>query len=228
MAKQTPERAPGKRRYSSTLRARQAADTRAAVLTAATALVTEAGWSGATMAAIAKRAGVAVETVYSGFGSKKQVLRAVVDFGIVGDTEPIPLAEREVFSTLATGDREARLTAGIAMLAGIQERIARLWRTILEASASDAEIDAWRQEWDEGRRVDTRRSLELIFERVLDDDVVLDLLWGLFSHEVYALLVFDRGLDRAQYVERLRTAVVALVGDDGPGGQTPSRWASAS
>jgi AcrR family transcriptional regulator len=214
MAKQTPERTPAKRRYSSSLRARQAADTKAQVLTAATQLFQESGWAGATVAAIAKRAGVAVETVYSGFGSKKEVLRAVVDFAVVGDTEPVPLAEREVFATLATGDRDARLTAGIDMMADIHDRLAKLWRTVLEAAASDDEIDAWRLQWDEGRRIDTRRSLELILQRELDDDAVLDVVWGLFSHEVYAMLVLDRGLDRAQYAERMRTAVTALVGDD--------------
>ena len=214
MAKQTPDRTPAKRRYSSSLRARQAADTKAQVLTAATQLFQESGWAGATVAAIAKRAGVAVETVYSGFGSKKEVLRAVVDFAVVGDTEPVPLAEREVFATLATGDRDARLTAGIDMMADIHDRLAKLWRTVLEAAASDDEIDAWRLQWDEGRRIDTRRSLELILQRELDDDAVLDVVWGLFSHEVYAMLVLDRGLDRAQYAERMRTAVTALVGDD--------------
>ena len=214
MAKQHPERTPAKRRYSSSLRARQAADTKAQVLTAATQLFQESGWAGATVAAIAKRAGVAVETVYSGFGSKKEVLRAVVDFAVVGDTEPVPLAQREVFATLATGDRDARLTAGIDMMADIHDRLAKLWRTVLEAAASDDEIDAWRLQWDEGRRIDTRRSLELILQRELDDDAVLDVVWGLFSHEVYAMLVLDRGLDRAQYAERMRTAVTALVGDD--------------
>ena len=213
MAKETADRAPGKRRYSSSLRARQAADTKAQVLTAATQLFQESGWAGATVAAIAKRAGVAVETVYSGFGSKKEVLRAVVDFAVVGDTEPVPLAQREVFATLATGDRDARLTAGIDMMADIHDRLAKLWRTVLEAAASDDEIDAWRLQWDEGRRIDTRRSLELILQRELDDDALLDVVWGLFSHEVYAMLVLDRGLDRAQYAERMRTAVTALVGD---------------
>ena len=36
--------------------------------------------------AIARRVGVAVETVYSGFGSKKHVLRAVLEFAGAGMT----------------------------------------------------------------------------------------------------------------------------------------------
>src|SRR3954466_6982333 len=101
MAKQTKEQSPAKRQYSSSLRARQAADTKAQVLAAAAELFEETGWSGTTVAAIAKRAGVAVETVYSGVGSKKQVLRAVLDYAVVGDADPVPLVERDVFAALA-------------------------------------------------------------------------------------------------------------------------------
>src|SRR6476646_10050186 len=110
MAKKAPSTtAPAKRQYASTLRARQAADTKAQVLAAAAELFEESGWSGTTVAAIAQRAGVAVETVYSGFGSKKQVLRAVVDFAVVGDADPVPLAERPVFARQAEGTVEERI-----------------------------------------------------------------------------------------------------------------------
>src|SRR5690349_4315162 len=210
MAKQTTGSRATKRQYSSSLRARQAADTKAQVLAAAAELFQESGWAGTTVAAIAARAGVAVETVYAGFGSKKHVLRAVLNFAVVGDTEPVPLVDREVFGELATGDRDARIDAGLEMLVDIQERVAKLWRTAMEAAASDPEIDGWRSQWDEGRRVDTRRSVELVLGREIDD-VLVDLFWGVFSHEVYGMLVLDRGLDRAQYVERMRTAVTALA-----------------
>ena len=118
-----------------------------------------------------------------------------------------------MFATLAVGDRDERITAGVEMLIGIQERVARLWRTAMEAAAGDAEIDGWRAQWDEGRRLDTRRSVEVILQREIDD-VLLDLFWGIFSHEVYGMLVLDRGLDRAQYAERMRTAVTALVPEE--------------
>jgi AcrR family transcriptional regulator len=202
--------APVRRQYSSALRRRQAGETRAQVLTAAAALFEESGWAGTTVAAVAKRAGVAVETVYSGFGSKKQLLRRVVDVAVVGDAEPVPLVEREVFTDLGVGTRGARIDAGIAMLTDIQERIARLWRTVGAAAASDGEIDGWRLEWEEGRRLDVRRSVELILDDEVDE-VALDLLWSVFSHETYAMFVIDRGLDREQYEERIRAAMLAIA-----------------
>jgi AcrR family transcriptional regulator len=213
---------PTRRRYSSRLRQQQAGQTREQVLAAAAELFGQSGWAGTTVAAIAQQAGVAVETVYSGFGSKKQLLRAVVDVAIVGDTEPVPLFDRDAFKNLAVGTRDARVDAGIAMLTDIQTRIAGLWRTVAEAAASDDEIAAWRRSWDDGRRTDIRRSVELILGHEIDE-VTVDLLWCVFSHEAYALLVFDRGLDRTHYVERMRAAVTALTSV-----QTPRRRASSS
>jgi AcrR family transcriptional regulator len=211
--KSTPRstpKSPTRRRYSSQLREQQAGQTRAQVLAAAAELFEESGWAGTTVAAIARQAGVAVETVYSNFGSKKELLRKIVDVAVVGDTEPIPLAERTVFTRLGEGERGARIDAGLAMLADIQARIAKLWRTVGEAAASDSEIDEWRLRWEEARRVDVRRSVELILEEPIDD-AVLDLLWGIFSHEMYAMLVFDRGLDREQYTARMRDAVLRIT-----------------
>jgi AcrR family transcriptional regulator len=201
---------PARRRYSSRLRQQQAGQTRDQVLAAAAELFERSGWAGTTVAAIARHAGVAVETVYSGFGSKKQLLREVVDFAVVGDAEPVPLADRAVFTSLGEGDQQQRIVAGIEMLTDIHARLARLWRTVGEAAASDDEVDGWRRQWEAGRRVDVRRSVELILEEEIDD-VTLDLLWGVFSHEVYGMLVLDHGLDRAQYTERMRAAVAGLT-----------------
>lgn len=212
MPKSTPASAPSppRRRYSSGLRRRQAEATRTEVLAAATTLFERSGWAGTTVAAIAKQAGVAVETVYSGFGSKKELLRRVVEVAVVGDATEVPLAEREVFTDLGVGTGAERVEAGIAMLAEIQARVSRLWRTVSEAAASDDEIDGWRVQWEEARRVDVRRSVELILGHELDD-VALDLCWALFSHESYALLVLDHGLSRAEYADRMRVALQSLT-----------------
>ena len=52
--------------------------TRKLVLEAATAVFTEVGWAGASMAAIADRAGVAVGTLYQYFRGKEEIISAIV------------------------------------------------------------------------------------------------------------------------------------------------------
>lgn len=67
------------RRYRSKLREEQAAQTRADILAAARELFASAGFAGTTIAVIAARAGVSVQTIYAVFGSKAKVARALVE-----------------------------------------------------------------------------------------------------------------------------------------------------
>ena len=63
-----------RRRYSSDLRREQARHTRERILDAAQRCFTERGYAAATVEAIALEAGVAVDTVYATFGTKRSVL----------------------------------------------------------------------------------------------------------------------------------------------------------
>ena len=84
----------GKRPYDSTRRQAQAAETQRQIVEAARGLFTERGYAGTTIEAIASGAGVAAETVYAGFGSKRAVLQRLVTVSVVGDAEPIPMIDR--------------------------------------------------------------------------------------------------------------------------------------
>ena len=74
---------------------------------------------GTTLAAIAERAGVSVETVYKGFGSKKGLLRAAIDVAVVGDAEPIPFVERPEAHAFGEGPLEQRMAATATVTAAI-------------------------------------------------------------------------------------------------------------
>lgn len=203
-------RAAAKRPYNSARRAQQAAQTRTDVMAAATRLFAEHGWAGTTLAAIADEAGVSVETIYNGFGSKKGLLRAAMDAAVVGDVEPIPLAERPEFAALGEGDLDERIARAVALHAGIQERSAGVWQAIVEASSSDEEVDAWRLELEAGRRVDTARGFEVVLGRRADDQLVT-MLWALYSPETYRKLVDDEGMSRAEYEALLAEATKRLA-----------------
>jgi AcrR family transcriptional regulator len=199
-----------RRRYNSTRRALQAAQTRDDVLAAAIRLFTSSGWAATTVAAVATEAGVSAETVYGGFGSKKNLLRAAIDVAVVGDADPVPFIDREEFHRLGRGTIAARLRAGVALQTNVHERSAGVWRAIIEAAVGDREVESWRIELERGRRLDLRRSLALILGRDLDTPTI-DLLWVLLGPETYLKLMGDAGYDRARYEQFLLDAIERLL-----------------
>jgi AcrR family transcriptional regulator len=82
------------RSYRSPQRAEQARRTRRQVLEAATAQFLRSGYSGATVPAIARAAGVSVPTVELLFGTKARLLKAAVNVAIAGDDESVPVLDR--------------------------------------------------------------------------------------------------------------------------------------
>lgn len=208
----TETEAPPKptRRYTNTRRTAQAAQTRADVLAAAIELFDAQGWAATTVAAIAERAGVAVETVYSGFGSKKKLLQQAVDVTVVGDAKPIPYFDRPEVQALATGERFDRFVRGIATVTASNTRGAGLWRACIEAAAGDEEMEQWRLEKLAGRRLDTFRVLKLILDVELDP-VTIEMLMVLYSAETYLFLVNDSGWSIEQYETELLNASMAII-----------------
>ena len=200
-----------KRSYNSSRRVLQAAQTRDEVLRAATELFRETGWTSTTLAAIAERAGVSVETVYKGFGSKKGLLRAAFDVAVVGDSEPIPFVERPEFRAFGEGSLEQRIATTATVTASIHERGAALWLALVEASRSDDEVDGWRLEMEQRRHLEVGRSTAAVLDEQPDDQLVT-MLWILYGAETYLKLTGDRGFDRAQYEAFLIEASTRLVG----------------
>jgi AcrR family transcriptional regulator len=198
------------RRYNSSRRALQAAQTRSDVLAAAGRVFSDAGWSGATVAAIAEEAGVAVETVYNGFGSKAGLLRAAFDAAIVGDADPIPLVDRPEWESLRSGTYDERMQAAVDMAADSYERSARVWRAVRDASFGDEDLEAWRSETELRRRIDTKAALELVVQAPIED-VAFDALWVLLGPGAYLDLVVDAGRSRAEYQRCLSEAIVRLT-----------------
>jgi AcrR family transcriptional regulator len=198
------------RRYTNTRRTAQAAQTRADVLAAAGELFRTKGYNATTLQQIADKAGVAVETVYNGFGSKKKLLREAVDVAIVGDAEPIPYIDRPEIEQLRHGPQKQRMTAGMNILADVHERAAALVVALYEAGANDEEIGAWAREGEANRRLDVQRSLEMILEHEIDE-AGLDLIWALYSAETFLKLRNEAGWTLDEYKQRMLEASVKLI-----------------
>ncbi|RSN45200.1 hypothetical protein DMC64_20400 [Amycolatopsis sp. WAC 04197] len=212
MATVTKGAAEPPRKYRSTLRARQVEQTRREVLDAAVDLFARKGWARTTVAAIAAAAGVAVETVYSGFGSKKALLRAAMDVAIVGDADPVPLVEREPYRKLSSEPQKRRLEGAIEIAGQIYSGpVSRLWAAMHEAAAGDPEVAQWRTELETGRRTTISETLELVYECRVDDRVI-DVVWGLVSIETYTKFCLERGWTTEQWRDWAVEAVQLFAG----------------
>lgn len=183
-----------------------AEDNRAAVHAAAAELFATRGWKATGMRDIAKAAGVSVETVYSTAGTKSDLLLQVIDIGIVGDDEPVPLADRPEFQALGLGDRSSRLEAIGRLITDSNQRIAALNRTFAHAAAADDELaERWRQS-QATQRAQYALGVRMTLGRKPRQEVI-DGVWALGSAEVYLQLVETAGWTTEQYrkwlVERI-------------------------
>lgn len=137
---------------------------------------------------VAAEAGVATETVYAYFASKRDLLQAVVDLAVVGDDQPIALAERAEFAAIGRGTREKRINAAARLLTGVHVRTAAFAKVLREAANNDQEIAALLMATRERQRRDVTAAVELIIGcEVGETD--RDGVWALTSPEVYLLLV---------------------------------------
>lgn len=202
--------ATDRRRYDSPLRAKRAEETRAALLDAATERFTRHGWASTGMRDVARGAGVAVETLYSHFASKRALLDAVIDRAVVGDSAPVPVAGRAEFLELGRGGRAQRIAAAASLLAGIHERTGPFAKLIREAATSDAEIAEVLRATRERQRQDVEAGLALILERPPTASE-RDGVWAVLSPEVYLLLVQESGWSIDQYREWVSEMLASVL-----------------
>ncbi len=142
-----------KRPYQSARREQQARQTRHAILAAAAKLFVSPGYAATPLTAIAAEAGVAVQPVYAAFGSKRQLLSALVDMTIAGDDEPVALPDRPFVAAVRRAHR-ARQTRPLCPPPG-QHPARRADVLIALHGAATADPDAaeiWRKNLDDRRR----------------------------------------------------------------------------
>jgi AcrR family transcriptional regulator len=203
-------------------------ETRRRLLAAARAEFADRGYAAATVARIADRAGVSVQTLYNDWGNKRSLLQAVMESAVTGDDDIAMEAGQPpavMTAALAPGDATdprqllAHLSHQYRLLA---ERAAIGWQTYRDAAATDPGIAADWQRMSQMRR----QAFRVMFTRIpaaalrpgLIQEAAADTAWAIASPETHYQLVRQAGYSYQQLEDWVGSTVsAALLADNQPG-----------
>jgi AcrR family transcriptional regulator len=213
-----PDVNQARRTYTSTLRERQAAATRQAVLDAAQDLFLSQGYGATTIDQVAARAQVSKPTVFTAVGNKQALLAAVRDIALAGDDLPVAVADRAPYqAVLAEPDPYRAIALMAAHLAELWSRYASI-REVMRGAASSGE-PALRDMWDasQQQRLTAARSFIAALadkgplREGLDARTAADIMWLHMDPENYRALTIERGWSQAAYQRWLADTLTAAL-----------------
>lgn len=198
-----PVQPPVKRRYDATKRREAAERNRQGILAAALELFAERGYTATSMAAIAERAEVALDTIYASVGRKPQLARLLIETAISGSTYAVPAAERDYVQAIqAAPDAETKIGIYASAMRLIAGRLAPVLVMIQQAAGAEPELAALWREISERRAVNMRRfaaDLAVVGALRVDPSEAADMIWATNAPELYQLLVGQRGWTPERY-----------------------------
>ncbi|MGW5195271.1 TetR/AcrR family transcriptional regulator [Kribbella sp. NPDC004138] len=180
------------------VRAAKAAATRARMLAAARKLFIEHGYAGTSMQAIAKESGVAAQTPYYTFTTKRALLKELLDVEIAGDTAPIATLDRPWVAEAMAAEPADQLRQIAKATAAIHTRVAPLLDVIRSAAPTEPEAaELWRTNLFQRLTVQTAVVAALMAKTGLRDDLdagrAADILLAVLAPETFLLFVQERG-----------------------------------
>jgi AcrR family transcriptional regulator len=198
---------PVKRRYDVSKRREAAARTRQAILDAALELFTLRGYTATPVAAIAERAGVALDTVYAAAGRKPELAKLLIETAISGTSQAVPAEERDYVQAIrAAADADTKIAVYAAAMRGIASRMAPVLSIIQQAAAAEPELAALWRRIGERRAANMRlfvADLATVAPLRVDRGEAADIVWATNAPELYQLLVHQRGWTPERYEQFL-------------------------
>ncbi len=188
--------------------------TQSRIVKAAYELFRDQGYAATTMAQVAQRAGVAVQTVYFGFHTKPALLSRAYDFAVLGEDEPQPPQSQAWYRAMeAEADIARALRSLVAGIASVEERVVPI--AVAARIASDADPETRRvMEMHEQWRADGFRGiLELLRAKAplrpgVSMEEATDVLLLFLGNDAYRFLVHERRWTTDAWVD-WTTAVLA-------------------
>jgi AcrR family transcriptional regulator len=206
-----------RRAYDSPLRREQAAATRTKILAAAQSLFEERGYAAASIAQIAKQAGVSQRTVYLAFETKAELLRALWNALLRGGEDAPPVAQLARYKeVLEEPDPVRQLELNARHAVAVKHRIGALHEVIRAGASVDPEVGAL---WDRIQtefRENQRRIVASIAEKGalrpgLDVERAADILWTVNHGDLWQHLVVRRGWSPEEFERWLADSFRALL-----------------
>jgi AcrR family transcriptional regulator len=181
------------RKYDATARRAAAERTRHGVLDAARHLFLSKGYAATSVAGIARRAGVSVDTVYSSVGRKPDLMLAVHDMVLASGAEPVPAERRDyVLAIVEAPTARAKIALYAAALGRLLPTTTPLMNALGDAGATDPRCRAMWTGITQRRAANMLRfAADLRATGELRDDLtdqqVADLVWSMNSPEFFGL-----------------------------------------
>jgi AcrR family transcriptional regulator len=207
-----------KRSYDATRRRERATEerrvTRQRVVEAARSLFLERGYVATTMVDIARKAGVALQSVYKVGYSKADLLHLVRDLAVAGDDQQVMLLDRPEYAAIRAEARpEEQIQMFAALIATTMQRLAPVWAAYREAAAVDAKAAA-DLVTTQMRRHHTFKSIvsALPEDRLRHPrDESADTAWAVGSPDLFLLLRSVLEWDADRYAQWLSQTLVDVL-----------------
>ena len=205
------------RRYASELRDEQAQRTRRAVVTAARELFLARGYAATTIDAIAAAARVSRRTVFNSVGGKVVLLRLAMEWAIVGDDEPVALADRPAVKAIqAEPDPRRALALWAQMVVEVASRVAPISAVLTAAADADPAAAQLFSELARNRMFGATEFVKYLasldgLAAGVGEQQAADLCWSLMDGHHYCLLVTQRGWTTASFTRWLADSLAATL-----------------
>jgi AcrR family transcriptional regulator len=194
-----------RRAYDVTARQSQSAATRQRIIDAARALILERGYRATTIAAIAARADVNVDSVYALVGRKPMVLRELIEQALSGTDHAVAAEDRaHIQAVRAETDPVKKLTMYARAVCATQHRMAPLFLALRDASSTEPEAQQIWQEISDRRAANMRKLAKELrdgggLRPGLSIAQAADIVWAMNSSELFILLTIERGWSLKRY-----------------------------
>ncbi|MDP1794642.1 MAG: TetR/AcrR family transcriptional regulator [Acidimicrobiales bacterium] len=191
--------------------------TRAKIIGAAHDEFVEKGFHGATIASIAKRAGVAAQTVYFVFHNKVTLISAVIDTQVMGEDEPMLPQETDWWkAAFAERNGAEALRIFIGGASPLFARASAISEILRAAALTDDELAATHREHEQLRLTAFREVIEMVASKAklregLDVESATDIFVTVYGDTTFYLFTVERGWSTDRVVEWFCDVVPGLL-----------------